>query len=376
MEQISSIDNRSIDNKHSTDTAILSSCIMLVDDEPTNLKLLQKTLAAEGYENVLAVQDPCDVLGLYQTNEIDLILLDLNMPKMDGYQVMEQLKQANGGDMPTILVLTAQRNQDFRLRAFNMGARDYVTKPFDRPELLARVRNLLELHQAQQSLFNQNVLLEQKVQERTQEIRDTRLQIIRRLGRATEYRDNETGFHIMRMSQISALLSDVYGLPAAETELVLNASPMHDIGKIGIPDGILLKPAKFEPYEWEIMKTHTTIGADILSGDDSDLLEMARIIALTHHEKWDGTGYPQRLKGEAIPLVGRIVALADVFDALTANRPYKPAWSIDNAVQYFEENRGYHFDPDLVDCFVDNLDVVLAIKESYMEPNEMLTSKI
>lgn len=376
MEQISSIDNRSIDNKHSTDTAILSSCIMLVDDEPTNLKLLQKTLAAEGYENVLAVQDPCDVLGLYQTNEIDLILLDLNMPKMDGYQVMEQLKQANGGDMPTILVLTAQRNQDFRLRAFNMGARDYVTKPFDRPELLARVRNLLELHQAQQSLFNQNVLLEQKVQERTQEIRDTRLQIIRRLGRATEYRDNETGFHIMRMSQISALLSDAYGLPATETELVLNASPMHDIGKIGIPDGILLKPAKFEPYEWEIMKTHTTIGADILSGDDSDLLEMARIIALTHHEKWDGTGYPQRLKGEAIPLVGRIVALADVFDALTANRPYKLAWSIDNAIQYFEENRGYHFDPDLVDCFVDNLDVVLSIKESYMEPNEMLASKI
>jgi putative two-component system response regulator len=197
---------------------------------------------------------------------------------------------------------------------------------------------------------------------------ETRMEIIRRLGRAAEYRDNETGLHIIRMSKFSEILGRTAGMDADWCEMLLNASPMHDIGKIGIPDRILLKPGKFEPEEWEIMKTHAAIGAEILSGHHSDLMEMARVIAITHHEKWDGTGYPNGLKGEDIPLVGRIVALADVFDALTSERPYKKAWSVEDALGYLLENRGMHFDPNLVGVFEKVLPEILAVREQYAEP--------
>jgi len=343
--------------------------ILVVDDEPANVKLLERALRTFGYHNHLATTDPRAVLDLFQHHGADLIILDLNMPYLDGFQVMSQLKGLGRDDLPPILILTAQHDQEHRVRALRDGAHDYVTKPFSVDELLARVRNLLQVQLYQKSMRDRNQWLEERVRERTQALYDTRLQIVRRLGRAAEFRDNETGLHIVRMSKISALLGEAAGMDRGECELLLNASPMHDIGKIGIPDHILLKPGKFEPHEWEIMKTHATIGAEILSGDDSELLTMARDIALTHHEKWDGSGYPNGLGGEDIPLVGRIVALADVFDALTSKRPYKKAWSTEAALAYLNEQRERHFDTRLVDLFLERLPNILAISRQYAEPS-------
>jgi len=256
----------------------------------------------------------------------------------------------------------------FLLRALNSGARDFITKPFYCNELLARVRNMLDAQLMHRMLYDQKAVLNEMVQTRTDELRRTRLQVVQQLGRAAEYRDNETGNHILRMSHISALLAKSIGWNEADCELMLHASPMHDIGKIGIPDHILLKPGKFEPEEWEIMKTHAVIGANILEGDDSELMKCAGEIALTHHEKWDGSGYPYGLSGAAIPLVGRIAALADVFDALTSVRPYKEAWTVEAAVDLIKENRGTHFDPELVAVFLEQLPGILKIRDQFSEP--------
>lgn len=352
------------------DNDLKCASILVVDDEPTNLRLVQKILESGGYQDVVTVQDSREAVGQYLRQDSDLILLDLNMPHLDGYAVMEQLKTLDIDILPPVLVLTAQSSQDFRVRALDMGARDYVTKPFDRIELLARVRNLLEIQGYHKTLHDQKAVLEQLVRQRTRELHDTRLEIVRRLGRAAEFRDNETGQHIIRMSKIAALLARACGMSEEGCDLMLNAAPMHDIGKIGIPDNILLKPGKFTEEEWVIMKTHASIGAEILSGDDSALLQMAREIALTHHEKWDGTGYPAGLKGTEIPLVGRITAIADVFDALTSRRPYKRAWAVTEAISYLKEYRGSHFDPDLVDHFCRNLTQVIEIMEQYSDPVE------
>lgn len=345
--------------------------ILIVDDEAANVRLLEKMLLAKGYQNVVCTQDPQQVLPLYQELPCDLILLDLDMPKLDGYGVMDQLNDLTKNHPPPILVLTAQHAQNFRQRALDAGALDYVTKPFDASELLSRVRNMLDVQMAQKFMQYQNRILEQKVQERTQVISDTRLQVVRCLGRAAEYRDEDTGLHIIRMSKISALLGKAAGMNEAQCEMILNASPMHDVGKIGIPDHILLKPGKFEAEEWAIMKTHSQVGADILEGlegNDSELMDMAREIALTHHEKWNGKGYPNGLRGEDIPMVGRICALADVFDALTSKRPYKKAWTVEKSLDLIKSESGEHFDPALVELFVENLSEIVKIKEKYAEP--------
>jgi len=352
-----------------------AATILVVDDEAVNIKLLERTLRTAGYTEVIAAQDPRQVLALQQAHQCDLILLDINMPHMDGYAVMAQLKAEISGPLPPILVLTAQHMQEHRQHALDSGARDYVTKPFDSNELLSRVRNLLEVQLAHKYMHHHNEILEQKVEERTREIQETneqlhqsRLMIVRKLGRASEYRDEETGLHIIRMSKMSVLLGQAMGMDQHQLDLLLNAAPMHDVGKIGIPDNILLKPGKFEPEEWEIMKTHAQIGADILGEDESELLIMARDIALTHHEKWNGNGYPNQLKDKEIPLVGRVCALADVFDALTSKRPYKKAWTTDEAVALIKEESGQHFDPELVAHFFALLPEFIAIKEKYAEP--------
>ncbi len=295
-----------------------SSRILIVDDEPANLKLLDKFLSGQGYHGLELLRDSREVIKHYQAARPDLILLDINMPHLDGYQVMEQLRELNDPLLPPIIILTAQHGKEYLLRALSAGARDFITKPFDHVELLMRVRNLLDAQLAHRLMHDQKMVLEEMVLTRTEELCRTRLQIVQRLGMAAEYRDEETGSHILRMSHISALLARAIGWSEADVDLMLNASPMHDIGKIGIPDAILLKPGKFEPHEWEIMKAHAAIGGKLLSDDDSDLLSMAHEIAYTHHEKWDGSGYPNGLSGEAIPLSGRIAALADVFDALTS----------------------------------------------------------
>jgi putative two-component system response regulator len=217
-------------------------------------------------------------------------------------------------------------------------------------------------------VHNQKTVLEDMVRARTEELRRTRLQVVQRLGMAAEYRDEETGNHILRMSHTCALLARAIGWSEAGCDLILNASPMHDIGKIGIPDAIMLKPGTFQPHEWEIMKTHAAIGGKLLEGDDSTLMRMAREIALTHHEKWDGSGYPDGLAGEAIPQAGRIAALADVFDALTSVRPYKQAWTVEAAVECITENSGKHFDPSLVEVFLRELPGIEEIRERFAEP--------
>lgn len=349
---------------------VKSASILVVDDEPVNIKLVESVLKGNGYTGIITTTDPREVRGLCRDNEIDLILLDLNMPHLDGYEVMDQLSSELDKPVPPVLILTAQSSREFKNRAFETGAKDYVTKPFDVKEVLARVQNLVQVELFHKYLKSENRLLEEKVQERTREINQTRLEVVRRLGRAAEYRDNETGLHIVRMSKISQVLGVASGMDEYQADLLLNASPMHDIGKIGIPDNILLKPGKFEPEEWEIMKTHAEIGANILSGSDFDLLSMASEIALTHHEKWDGSGYPKGLSGKDIPLTGRICAVADVFDALTSSRPYKKAWAIDEAVKYMNEQSGSHFDPALIEQFNENLSAILQIKADFSEPDD------
>jgi putative two-component system response regulator len=346
----------------------VNDCIFIVDDEPTNLKLLDRMLHGQGYQNLVLLEDPREVLDRYRETRPALILLDINMPHLNGYQVMEQLKALNDPLLPPIVILTAQHGKEHLLRALAAGARDFIGKPFDRNELLMRVRNLLGAQLAHRLLHDQKTVLEDMVRTRTEELRCTRLQVVQRLGMAAEYRDEATGNHILRMSHTCALLARAVGWSEVACDLILNASPMHDIGKIGIPDAIMLKPGKFEPHEWEIMKTHAAIGGKLLEGDDSALMRIAREIALTHHEKWDGSGYPGGLTGEAIPQSGRIAALADVFDALTSVRPYKKAWTIEAAVGYIEENSGKHFDPELVAVFPRELPGIVAIRERFAEP--------
>ena len=344
---------------------ISTAKILIVDDQKANVTLLKHMLQAAGYADIVGTTDPREVGDLYRQYPFDIVLLDLNMPGFDGFQVMAQLTAMEHGSYLPVLVLTAQPDSPTRLRALQSGAKDFITKPFDRLEVLTRIQNMLEVRLMHNQMRDQNQMLEERVRERTQELSNTRLEIIRRLGRAAEYRDNETGLHIIRMSKFSACLGRAAGLNEGQAEMLLDASPMHDIGKIGIPDRILLKPGKLDAEEWAVMKTHSSIGAEILSGS---LMQMARSIALSHHEKWDGSGYPNALKGDGIPRVGRIVALCDVFDALTTVRPYKNAWSTEAALSYINENAGKHFDPDLVCRFGEVLPDILSIKEQYAEP--------
>jgi len=349
----------------------LDASILVVDDEPANVKLLVKLLSLQGYTNIVSTVNPEDVMSLYKENNFDLIILDLDMPILDGFAIMDQFKLIDEDLSPSILVLTAQHMQSYKQRALDNGAHDYVTKPFDANELSSRVRNLLQVHLSHKFMLSQNEILERKVAERTQSLHETRLKIVRHLGRAAEYRDNETGLHIIRMSKIAVVLAKAAGFDNKQCDLLLNAAPMHDIGKIGIPDSILLKPGKLDKEQWDIMQTHVQIGAEILSGDDSDLMCMAHDIALSHHEKWNGKGYPNKLSGKDIPLVGRITALADVFDALTSERPYKKAWSLDDALKYLKSEKCEHFDPELVDLFLVNVDEIVLIKDKYAEPSQI-----
>ena len=353
---------------------IANANILIVDDKPDNVRLLEMMLTFSGYTNVQTTTDSREVLGLAQKTDFDLILLDIRMPHLDGFEVMEQLAELNDADYTPVLVLTAQNDMETRLKALQLGARDFVTKPFDKSEVLNRITNMLEVRILFNERKNHAKILEETVKKRTlelerrnKELDRTRLEVVRRLGRAGEYRDNETGMHVVRMSKSSQVLALAAGLSEERCELILNASPMHDVGKIGIPDGILLKPGGFEPDEWEIMKTHVQIGADIIGNDTSPLMQMARIIALNHHEKWDGTGYPNGVKGEDIPIEGRICAVCDVFDALTSERPYKKAWSVEDAVALINKESGKQFDPQLVTLFNECLPQVLEIRELYAD---------
>ena len=326
--------------------------ILAVDDEESNLLLLRQILERDGYTNVDTTTEPSRVPGMFAKSRPRLVLLDLHMPEMDGFELMERLDTMSGERRSiAFLVLTADATEATKRRALSMGARDFLTKPLDRIELLLRVRNLLHVEDLQDRLFEQNANLEDEVAERTRDLEQARLEILERLALACEYRDDDTQEHAWRIGRTCALLAIGLGLPDREVELIRRAAPLHDVGKVGIPDAILLKPGKLSGEEFETIKTHTTIGAEILSGSRNPLLVMAEQIALTHHERWDGQGYPRRLRSEQIPLSGRIVAVADVFDALTHDRPYKEAWAVREAVAEIFHQAGRQFDADVVAAF-------------------------
>ncbi len=351
--------------------------ILIVDDHQANLDLLEAVLTTVGYTNLWMTTDPRTVEELHRTWHFDLILLDIRMPFLSGFQVMEHLARVHHDDYLPILVLTAQNDPATRRRALEHGAKDFVTKPFDTTDVLLRVRNMLEVRKLYNDRRSQNAILEERVRERTlaleernRQLEQARIEVIRRLARVGEYRDNETGFHVLRMSRSCHRLALAAGLDAATAERILHASQMHDLGKIGIPDAILLKPGRLDADEMALMRTHSSIGAAVFDDSDDELLVMARSIALTHHEKWDGSGYPNGLKETDIPIEGRICAVCDVFDALISNRPYKKAWPLDRVVAFMAENAGSHFDPTLVQLFQEILPDLLVFQDEFRDPTD------
>jgi len=334
--------------------------ILVVDDLPDNIELLRCILHNE-YQVVAATKGQKALELARSKNKPDMILLDVVMPDMNGYEVCKQLKQdPRTSDIPVIFI-TGKDEATSEGLGFKLGAVDYISKPVIPLKVLARVKTHL-------AFYDQSRELERLVNERTEKLHQTRLQIIHNLGRAAEYKDNETGMHIIRMSNYARILGEAAGMSERALHLLYNAAPMHDVGKIGIPDNILLKPGKLNKDEWQVMKTHCAIGAEIIGeSGDSELLQLSACVALTHHEKWDGNGYPNGLKGDNIPFEGRIVAIADVFDALTSVRPYKKAWAVENAMDLLFEESGKHFDPNLVPLFKQHLPEILEIKEKYSE---------
>ena len=295
--------------------------------------------------------DAREVADLYVKFRPDLILLDLHMPHRDGLAVMDELNQIAEASYLPILMLTGDDTQEAKREALSRGAKDFLNKPFHSDEVLLRINTLLETRFLYLQIQSQNQILEAKVRDRTRELESAQIEIIERLARAAEFRDDNTGQHTERVGQMAALLARQVGLPDPQVSLIRRAAPLHDVGKIGIPDSILLKLGKLTPDEFALVKTHTTIGARILSGSRFTILRLAEEIAFNHHERWDGDGYAG-VAGSAIPLAGRIVAVADVFDALTQNRPYKAAWPVNEAIAEMERQRGKQFDPTLVDAFL------------------------
>lgn len=332
--------------------------VLVVDDTPENIDVLVGTLKQDYH--VKAAINGDMALKIVHSTPPDIILLDIMMPGIDGFEVCRRLKEDYTTRHIPVVFITAKIGVQDELHGLELGAVDYITKPISPPIVKARVKTHL-------ALYDQNRELDQKVHAKTLQLHETRMQIIQRLGRAAEYKDNETGKHVIRMSHYSRILGLATGMDESEADLLMSAAPMHDIGKIGIPDHILKKPARLDEDEYEIMKTHTTIGAEIIGDDPSELLQLAKVVALTHHEKWNGFGYPNGLAEEDIPRVGRIIAIADVFDALTSKRPYKEAWTVEDAIDILKMGAGEHFDPHLVPLFIKALPEILEVKSRYEE---------
>lgn len=330
--------------------------VLVVDDSAVNIDILSNILKDE-YKVRVAKSGEAALKSVLHTKP-DIILLDVVMPEMDGFEVCKIIKSNPKTSNIPIIFVTAKDETKDEISGFEIGAADYITKPISPAIVKTRVRTQL-------ALYDQQRELEKQVLKRTKELNDSRLEIIRKLVVAAEYKDTDTGLHIVRMSTYSYFIAKAYGFEEKELEIILNAAPMHDIGKIGIPDRILQKPGKLNEKEWEIMKTHSYIGAKIIGEQSSDLLIAARVIAHQHHEKWNGNGYPQRLKSENINIYARIVAIADVFDALTSKRPYKEPWDVEDALKLIHEEKNKHFDPDVVEAMQKVLPDILETKEKY-----------
>ncbi len=349
-------------------TAMSKLEVVVVDDLKTNLTLLRHQLAELDLGlNVHEFLNPTEALGYCHSQAPDLIILDYMMPSMDGLAFLKQFRQRPNSIHTPLLMITANHQLDVRHQALQMGATDFLTQPYDLVELKARVHNMLQLRMHFKALEQRADWLAAEIQkaENTNMLRER--ETIVRLSKAAEFRDPETGGHIQRMAHYSWLIARQIGLSAQEQQLILESAPMHDVGKVGIPDHILLKPGKLLPEEFEIMKGHAEKGYQILAGSNSPLLQKGAEIARSHHEKFDGSGYPQGLKGADIPLSGRIVAVADVFDALTSERPYKAAWSVEDSVAYLQDQKGRHFDPQCVDAFLNHFEEVLDIKSKFVD---------
>lgn len=345
------------------DKCLSKQTVLIVDDTPTNIDVLVELLS-EAYEVKVAINGERALKIAFSDSPPDIILLDIMMPGMDGFEVIKELKKNLRTEKIPVIFVTAAGEVQSEEEGLELGAVDYILKPYS----VAIVKRRVEAHLA---LYDQNRALEEQVYQRTLALRRTRLEIIRRLGRAAEFKDNETGLHVIRMSHYARLIALDVGMTETEGEMLLNAAPMHDVGKIGVPDYILLKTSQLNEEEWKIMRQHPIFGAEIIGEDveceNFHVLGWARTIALTHHERWDGSGYPGNLVGNETPLIGRISAVADMFDALTTARPYKEAWSVDEAIKYMDGECGRHFDPRLIKSFHNVLPQLLEIKERYAE---------
>ena len=329
-----------------TELRFADARILIVDDEQENLRALSRILRAAGYHAITTTADPTAVAALHRELDPDLVLLDLHMEVLDGMGVLDELRRAAApGHYLPVLMLTGDSSPEARRRALAAGASDFVTKPFEMDEVLLRIRNLLETRSLHRKLTAQNQLLESRVAERTAELDDAHLDTLERLALAAEFRDDETGWHTERVGEAAAVLATALGLPDEDVFLIRRAAPLHDVGKIGIPDSVLRKPGALTEAEWRTMKQHTTIGARILSGGRSRVIRLAEQIALSHHEHWNGAGYPKELAGDSIPLVGRLVMVADVFDALLSDRVYRTAWPAEQVLNYIRDHAGRRFDP-------------------------------
>ncbi len=354
-------------------TASVKSRILVVDDDDRLRRLLEARLTAMGHEVIMAV-DGEDGLAKAGRDNPDLVLLDVMMPRLDGFEVARRLKGSPlTGHIPIVMVTALGDVQD-RVRALDAGADDFLTKPVDPYELKARVQSLLKVKAFNDLVRHHGEELEAEVARKTEDLRTAlrkieaaTLDTIYRLARAAEWKDEDTGAHVLRVGHYAAAMARRMGQTSGFVDMLIYAAPMHDIGKIGIPDRILLNPGKLDADEWRIMKTHTELGAAILGGSDSEILRMAASVALSHHEKWDGSGYPRGLKGSDIPLPGRLTAIADVFDALCSRRPYKEPFPVDQALDIIRKGRGQHFDPEIVDVFLSSQADILAIREHFVD---------
>ena len=326
--------------------------ILIIDDHQANVDVLNRILHSAGFVCVNSTTDPMIGVRLAQTWAPDLVLLDLHMPNLDGFGVLDSIRPNLGNGYLPVVMLTADSNEETKRRALSSGVKDFLTKPFDGTEVLLRIENLLETRSLYSTIRNQNEQLEHRVAERTRELERAQLEILQRLAAAAEFRDDETGKHTERVGELAARLASQMALPVERMDLIRRAAPLHDVGKIGIPDSILRKAGRLTREERRIMQTHTTIGAAMLSGGHSALVKAAEQIARSHHERWDGSGYPDGISGESIPLEARLVAVADYFDALTHSRPYRAAWSVERTLKKIVAERGRHFDPTVVDALL------------------------
>jgi two-component system response regulator RpfG len=343
--------------------------VMVVDDQSTGRAILEQVV--RGLDERVQVEGfmrPVDAVVWAARNVADLVLVDYMMPEMDGIEFVQRLRKLPGYEHVPIVMVTVHDDRKVRYAALDAGITDFLTKPVDARECLARCRNLLTLRRQQLALEDRRRHLEHMVDDATREVREREKETLLRLARAGEFRDEETGFHLIRMARYSRLVAGALGLSADEAETIELAAPLHDIGKIGIPDQILLKSQRLDAAEWEVMRRHPVIGHDILKGSASKYVRMGALIALGHHEKYDGSGYPNGLEGDHIPLCARIVAVADVYDALTSVRPYKEAWPADKALDWVAAQAGRHFDPRMVEAFLGSKAEVLKVQGEWREP--------